>query len=315
MQALRYANFGPPGVLRVEETDEPTLAPGDVLVRVLAASINPSDVAIVAGRLGHPKLPSTPGRDLAGVILAPQARRGEEVWAASGPLATARPGAHAELAVIPAVLARPKPSTLSMSEAAACGLVYLTAAAALLHVGGLRQGETVLVTGAAGSVGSAAVAVAHWQGARVIALDRRPPQRGDLRLVTDGDWAAELRAFTAGGGVDLVLDCVGGPLFEPVLSTLAARGRQVAIASPGQPRVGFDLVDFYHRQLTLHGLDTLALAAATCGDLLDLLRPGFESGVLTPPSIARQVSLAQASAAYEDVAAGRGNGKVVLRFP
>lgn len=312
MQALIYREFGPPSVLRLEETPPPLAKTGELLVRVHAASLNPSDLAIVAGRLGRPELPSTPGRDLAGVVVAPEARRGEEVWAASGPLAQRIPGSHAELVILPAELARPKPAGLGMAEAAAAALAYMTAAAALLRVARLRPNETVLITGAAGAVGGAALRIARWQGARTIALDRQPPKEGDLRLAATGDWPARVAEFTGGAGADLALDCVGGPLFEPVLKSLGQRGRQVAIASPGQPRVEFNLVDFYHHNLALHGLDTLALDAATCGDLLDALRPGFESGALRPPEIARRIPLAQAPDAFAALASGHTSGKVVL---
>lgn len=311
MYALRFHQFGSPPVLKVEALPIPQPGPGEVLVRVHAASINPSDIANVAGRLGATVPPRIPGRDLAGVVAAPSELKGLEVWAAGGDLGFGRDGSHAEYVVAPAALVRPKPAALSMAEAASAGLVYVTAFAALL-LGHLQAGETVLITGAAGGVGGAAAQLARWQGARVIALDQLNVTGGDLNLTTAANWRERVAEFTSRRGVDLVFDCVGGPLFEPVLGTLAPRGRQVAIASPAQHRVSFDLVNFYHRQLTLHGLDSLALDAATCGDILDAMRPSFEAGHLTAPKLARVVPLEQGAEAFEAVAAGRTVGKIVF---
>lgn len=317
MRALRFNAFGGPEALRIEELPDPVPAANEVLVRVAAAGVNPSDVVNVAGRLGGTTLPRTPGRELAGVIAAvgqavkPAPRPGEEVWAAGGSLGFHRDGAHAQFVLLPAEAARPKPAVLTMPEAAASCVAFITAYAGLVQLGELRRGEVALVTGAAGSVGGAALQIAAWLGARAIGLDRRP-SGGALDLTTSDNWAAEVAEFTAGRGVNLVLDCVGGELFEPALATLGVEGRQVCLASPGQRRVGMDLVDFYHRRLTLRGLDTLGLSAGECGDILDRLHPAFESGWLRPTAIARTQPLAEAAAAYAAVAGGTAGGKIVL---
>jgi len=324
MKALRFGNFGDPGeVLRIEEVPEPLPGPEEVLVKVLAASLNPSDVKNVQGNFGKTTLPRIPGRDFAGIVTAGDREMiGQETWAAGGDIGFTRDGSHAEYIVIPKKAARPKPKSLSMSEAASVGISYITAYLGLIEKAELKEGETLLITGASGGVGSSAAKIAKLKSARVIAVDRRPMdpnhtrQMGiDLALCSESDdIVSRTREFTDGKGVDVVFDCVGGPLFETALNSLGVGGRQVGITSVGDRRVCFDLLDFYHRQLTLYGIDTAKLDIAACGDILESLRPGFEDGRLTPPEIARTCPLDRAIEAYRQVADGTAKGKIVLSF-
>jgi len=321
MKALRFSSLGSLSGLRVEDLPIPVPGPGEVLVKVQAASVNPSDVKNVLGKFPSTTLPRTPGRDLAGVIVAGDPKRiGEEVWAAGGDIGFTRDGSHAEFVLLPNAGARRKPKRLSMEEAASSGINYITAYLALIGKAQLEEGETVLVTGVSGGVGSSAAKIAKMKSARVIGVDRRSspaqPPEVDLLLGSEtDDVAARVREFTHGGGVNVALDAVGGPLFEPVLSTLGLDGRQVAIVSTETPRVSFDLSSFYHRRLTLYGLDTMALDTVASGAVLDALAPAFERGELTPPPIAGKVSLDQAAEAYGEVDSGRAKGKLVVVFP
>ncbi len=325
MKALRFSSFGDvAAVLHVEELPRPGLAPDEVLVEVHAASINPSDVKNVQGKMKQTTLPRTPGRDLAGVIVAGnQQIIGKEIWAAGGDLGFTRDGSHAEYIAIPVQSVREKPKSLSMVEAAGVGINYITAFFGLIEKAKLKEGETVLVTGASGGVGSSVVKLAKSKGARVIGVDRQvlEPERAgrlglDLSLSSQSDdMVDQVKQFTQGKGVNVVFDCVGGPLFEAVLNSLGIGGRQVNITSVGERRVSFDLVDFYHRQLTLYGTDTLALDAIASGGILESLRPAFEHAVLTPPVIARTCSLEDAVEAYREVDKGTAKGKIVIAFP
>jgi len=125
------------------------------------------------------------------------------------------------------------------------------------------------------------------------------------------DLPAEVSGLTDGRGVDLVLDAVGGPMFEPCLRSLRIGGRQVAITSIGNGRVEFDLVEFYHGARRLIGVDTLKLTGPEIAKTMDDLRPGFEDGHLRPSAL-RTWSLDQAVDAYEAVAKGEGSNKHVL---
>jgi len=325
MKALRFSSFGDvAGVLHVEELPPPVLAPDELLVEIHAASINPSDVKNIQGKMRQTTLPRTPGRDLAGIVIGGSKEMiGEQVWAAGGDIGFTRDGSHAEHIVLPRQGVRPKPKSLSMAEAASVGINFITAFYGLIERARLREGETVLVTGASGGVGGSVIKIAKSRDARVIAVDRQAldPDKArqlkiDLALSSQSDDIVNrVRQFTQGEGVDVTFDCVGGSLFEVALNTLGQGGRQVNITSVGERRVSFDLIDFYHRQLTLHGVDTLALDLIASGAILEGLRPAFEQGLLTPPSIARTCSLEEAVEAYREVENGTAKGKIVIVFP
>ena len=324
MKALRFNSFGDVSVLHIEELPTPVPGPDEVLVQVHAASINPSDVKNVQGKMKQTTLPHTPGRDFAGVVVAGKKEMiGREIWAAGGEIGFTRNGSHAEYIVIPERGARPKPKSLSMVEAASVGINYITAYLGLIDKANLKEGETVLVTGVSGGVGSSVIKIAKSKAARVIAVYHQVPEPEKARqlgldLALSGqsdDIVNRVKQFTQGKGVDVVFDCVGGPLFEVALNSLGLGGRQVNITSVGDRRVSFDLVAFYHRQLTLFGMDTLALDTIASGDILEGLRPAFEQGRLTPPDIARTCSLDDAVEAYRQVDRGAAKGKIVFTFP
>ena len=325
MKALRFDRFGDvETVLHIEEVPDPVPQPDEVLVRVHAASINPSDVKNVQGKFPQTSLPRIPGRDLAGVVVAGnEGMIGQEVWASGGDIGFIRDGSHAEFIALPRRGARLKPKSLSMAEAASLGVNYLAAFLGLIERARLKDGESVVVTGASGGVGSSVVKIAKTRGARVIGVDRQAPEKEkgrrlgiDLGLGSDSDDIAKrVNEYTQGKGADLVFDCVGGPLFEVGLNCLGVNGRQVNITSVGTTRVSFDLLDFYRRQLTLFGVNTSLFDTVASGDILDGLRPLFEQGKLTAPDIARTCPLEEAVEAYAQIDQGLAKGKIVITFP
>jgi NADPH2:quinone reductase len=314
MKALRFNAYGQPDVLRLEEIETPVPAAGEVLVKVVAAAINPSDVKNVAG-LFSASLPRTPGRDFAGTVVSAGAWQGREVWGSGAGFGVVRDGAQREYLCLPEAWLSAKPANLTLAQAATVGVPFVTAWAALMRAGTLQPGETLLVTGSSGAVGRAAIQIAKWQGARVIGVGN-PAQRSQADLLLDArspDWLAAARAATEGRGADIVFDIVGGPLFETALQALRQGGRQIAIASAGSRRVEFDLLDFYHQQLQLIGVDTMKLTGPEIAAILDALRPGFEAGVLTPATH-QGWSPERAAEAYGIVAAGHAAQKQVLVF-
>src|SRR5271167_1282169 len=170
MKALRFAEFGSPSVLRIEELPIPEPRDGEVLVRLMAAGINPSDVGNVAGRFKHTTLPRTPGRDFSGVVIKGQ-HEGQEVWGSSSTLGNVHDGSHAEYVVVPAETLSLKPKSLSMAQAAAIGVPYITAWASVVNAAQIQPGEIILIVGAAGAVGQAATQIANWKQAHVIGAD------------------------------------------------------------------------------------------------------------------------------------------------
>jgi NADPH2:quinone reductase len=262
MRSLRFAEFGPPSVLRIEELPIPEPGDGEALVRVKAAGINPSDVGNVAGRFKKTTLPRTPGRDLAGVVVKGKQQAGEEVWGSAPTLGIVRDGSHAEYVVVPVEPLWPKPKSLSMAQAGAIGIPYITAWASVVSAAQIQAGETILIVGAKGAVGQAATQIANWKHARVIGADTTSdPIPGTEAVVNtkSEDLRERVLELTAGKGVNAVFDTVGGPMFEPSLRSLAFGGRQVNISSAGNPNVTFNLVDFYHNFSRLLGVDSYGL--------------------------------------------------------
>ena len=322
MRALRFEQMGSLSGLKVATVDLPVPGPGEVLVKVEAAAINPSDVKNVLGKMKQTTLPRTPGRDFAGrVEKGPPDLVGRFVFGTGGDLGFLRDGPHAEYLTVPVEAAALRPDRLDAAQAAAMGLAYMTAWAALIDAAKLRAGETVLITGVTGAVGSAAARIARFHGAKVLgAIRQRAEQQGNPDLpvdvyvhLADGPLHELAAAATAGHGADVVLDVVGGPLFEPCLKCLAHRGRQIAIASTGDGKATFDLVDFYHREGRLFGVDTLKLGFAESGAVLRCLLPGIEAGVFQPPQL-ETIALDQAVAAYQAINAGVARKKQVIVF-
>ncbi len=312
MWAWSFDRYGTPDVLALRERDVPSPGKGAVLVRVVATAVNPSDVKNVAGAF-HSPLARVPGRDYAGVVAIGDGWTGKAVWGSAPGLGVTRDGTHAQYVIVDLDSLSEKPSHLSMSEAAAVGIPYLAAWSALVDAARIQAGETLLVTGAVGAVGQAAIQIAHWKGARVIGADILDgPSDADAFInAKSKDLTVEARAWTDGKGVDLALDCVGGPMFEPCLKSLRLDGRQVAITSLGDGRVTFNLRDFYHKHLRLIGVDTLGLTGPQIATIMDSLRAGFEAGHLRPPSV-QTWSLEQAVDAYAAVQVGMPGSRHVL---
>ena len=315
MKSLRFTEFGPPPVLCIEEVSLPEPGPAEALIRMKASGINPSDIGNVAGRFKQTTLPRTPGRDFAGIVVK-GAHEGSEIWGSSPGLGIVRDGSHAEYVVVPAETMSLKPKSLTMAQAGALGIPYITAWESVVNAAQIQPGETILITGAAGAVGQAATQIANWKKARVIGADRKsdpiPGTEAVVNTKTE-DLRESVLKLTAGRGVDAVFDTVGGSLFEPALRSLKHGGRQVAISSAGDPRVSFSLVDFYHNFSSLFGVDSFGLTAGQIAKIIAELNGGFETGVLKPPPI-DIVPFEKAVDAYTRVANGEAKVKQVISF-
>jgi NADPH:quinone reductase-like Zn-dependent oxidoreductase len=247
MRAMTYDRYGDPSVLRLTDRPLPKVGPGEVLVRVRSAAVNPVDWKLMAGGLDSligTVFPAIPGWDVAGVVETvgidvPEVAVGDEV------IAYARKdvvhgGTFAEYVSLPVRTVAPKPRTLSWDEAAGLPLAGLTAYQVLTRLG-LSTGETVLIHGAAGGVGSLGVQIARTLGARVIgtASERNHDALRALGAepVVYGDGLAERVRALAPEGVDLVADFVGG-VVDVTTAVLRTGGRHASIADPGVLAVG-----------------------------------------------------------------------------
>jgi NADPH:quinone reductase len=316
VKALRFSKFGPPSVLTIEEMPRPGPRAGEALVQVKAAAINPSDVKNVAGHFPATTLPRTPGRDFSGVVVAGEKYQGQEVWSSGPGLGITRDGAQGEYVAVPEEALALKPRTLSLEQAAAIGVPFITAWVAVVRAADLQAGETILIIGAAGAVGQAATQIANWRKARVLGAARSSdPIPGTAAFIntTMDDLRDRVFELTNGKGVDAVLDTVGGPMFEPALRSLRIGGRQVAIASTGDRRVNFDLIDFYHNLSRLIGVDSTKFTPRDIAAIADGLRLGFDAGALKPPTL-QLVPFENAIDAYERIASGQAKAKQVLTF-
>jgi NADPH:quinone reductase len=314
MRALQFRAFGDPAAqLALADLPDPQPRSGWAVVRVHAASVNPSDVKNVAGQMEGTVLPRVPGRDFSGVVEAgPSDWVGAEVWGTGGDVGFTRDGSHAGLIAVPESALARRPSTLDQAQAASVGVAFVVGWMGLADYAGLQSGEDVAIVGVSGGVGGAVAQLARAFGARrVLGIDRRPPARGsptasriDACLPLDGDVAAAVKAQTDGRGADVVFDAVGGVMFETALSCLAHKGRLIEIAATGRRRVEFDLLDFVHHESRLFGANSLKLGLVESAVILNKLAPLFNQGSLEAPLLHSVLPLERGIEAYQAVAAG-----------
>jgi NADPH2:quinone reductase len=318
MKTIQFKSFGSPDVLEYVEVPTPKADTENAVVQVKSASVNPSDVKNVSGHFDHTVLPRTPGRDFSGVVVdGPAEWIGAEVWGTGGDIGFTRDGTHSEFIKIPLAALSRKPKTLSHEQAAAIGVNFVVAWLGTVEYAQLKTGETIAVIGASGGVGGAVVQIAKSRGCRVIGVDRDAPLADSPagRLIDefvqfDEHTAERVKALTD-GGVDVVYDAVGGVAFETALGLVKRRGRVVEISATGKRRVEFDMIDFYHNETQLLGVDSAKLGVAESARLMTALVEGFESGAFQPPAIAQRFTLERTREAYEAVTAGT-RGRVVI---
>jgi NADPH2:quinone reductase len=311
--------YGEPEVVEVRDVDAPPLGPGQVRVRVVAASVNFPDVLIVADRYQlHVPPPFVPGSELAGVVDevgdgVTGVAEGDRV------LGTGLVGAFAEQAVLDARALVPVPDGVELRVAAAFGVAHRTAWHVLRSVAQVRPGEELVVLGAGGGVGLAAVQLGAHLGATVTAVASTEAKlaaaraNGATRLVDHT--AVDLRAaLKEVGGTDVVVDPVGGTLSEPALRSMRYGGRFVTVgyASGEIPRIPLNLVLL--KGVAVLGFEFLTFATnhpdelqRNEAELLGLLGAGT-----LVPHIGASFPLAQAADALRHVADGRAIGKVIV---
>lgn len=318
MRALWFKEHGDPSKLALVELPDPRPDATTAVVRVVAACVHPSDVKNVAGQMEGTVLPRVPGRDFSGVVeQGPGEWVGAEVWGTGGEIGFSVDGTHAERIAVPVAGLVRKPRNLGHDVTAGIGVNFLVAWLGAVTYADARPGETVVVVGAGGGVGSAVVQIAKARGCRVIGADRGSQAPSSVAdqiddfVQTTGDFAADVKRRTGDKGADVVFDTVGGVMFEPSLRSLAHRGRLVEISATGKRRVEFDAIDFYHNEGQILGADTRKLDMPGSAKLLAALVPGFESGQYRAPHVTETYPLAEGVAAYRSVAAG-ANGRVVL---
>lgn len=305
----------------VVETRPLGCGPGELLIEIKAAAVNPSDVKAATGLMPYAVFPRTSGRDYAGVVIdGPSDQIGRAVFGSSGDLGIRRDGSHASYLVVECDAVVEKPEAIAWEAAAGIGVPFVTAMEGLRRAGLPNPDETVLVMGVNGKVGQAATQIATWRGARVIGVVRRDEAyeghaNADVAIIDASatDVAARVRELTGGKGADIVFNTVGDPYFAAAHQSLALRGRQILISAVDRI-VQFNILEFYRGQHTYVGIDTLGLSSVATGAVLRDLVPGFAGGHLKPFPIRSSAiyPLEQAKAAFVAVA-GSSRDRVILR--
>jgi NADPH:quinone reductase len=288
LRVLRKAETVDDIDLRIETCDAPPCGADEVLVEVRAAGVNRSDVAAALGRMPQAAWPRTPGRDWSGVVVeGPSHLTGREVFGAGGDLGITRDGTHASHLVVHRDAVVEKPGTLTLEEAGALGVPFVTALQGFHRAGMPRPGAVVLITAVNGMVGQAAAQIAAMLGARVFGVTRHAEAFAQphcpVRMIdaSNADVATVVHDDTGGHGADIVYNTVGSPYFAAANQAMAHGGRHILISTVERP-VPFDIFTFYRGEHTLVGVDSLALDACASAALLRQLLPGFADGQLRP---------------------------------
>jgi NADPH2:quinone reductase len=317
MKAIRVREFGAPEVMRLEEVPEPHPGPGQVVVRVKAAGVNPADTYIRSGMYARlPALPYTPGVDAAGVVESvgegvTRASAGDRVY-----VAWSMSGTYAEMALCAESQVHSLPERVSYAQGAAVHVAYATAYYGLFLRGGAIAGETVLVHGASGGVGVAAVQLARAAGMTVIGT--AGTDKGREMIVQQGAHhaldhrASDLQqalALTGGRGVDVVLEMLANVNLGKDLSVLAQGGRVVVIGNRGT--VEIDPRMTMVRNASLLGFVLFNASETESVRIHAALVAGLENGTLRP-LVGQEMPLADAPRAHRAVMEPGAYGKIVL---
>jgi NADPH:quinone reductase len=318
MKALQFSATGDLASLRFVDVATPVPAAGEVLVQIKAAGLNPSDVKNVLGRFPYTTLPRIPGRDFAGVVVeGPQALLGQEVWGTGRDLGFFADGSHAEFVKVSAKGVAHKPSHLSFAQAASLGVPYTTAWDALER-SGVGKGTRLLVIGANGAVGSAALALAKIRGAQVLAAVRRAEQVEVLQgqgveaiaLGAPEDLGVQVNSVFK-GGADVIFDTTGFWL-PAAVAGLAPFGRIAIIAAPVDGQVQLPALALYRKGGSVVGINSLLYNCEQCAVMLEQFGRFFDEGSLPLPTGLREVALAQGLQSYEEVNNGSADKIIFL---
>jgi NADPH2:quinone reductase len=331
MKSIRVHQFGDPTVMKLEDVPNPTVGPGQVLVKIKAAGVNPVDAYIRAGKYAVlPPLPYTPGADGAGVVeavgppspLSPPGddphdfAAGDRVYI-GGTVAGRAFGSYAEMALCTPDQLHRLPKNISFAQGAGVNVPYVTAWRALFEKGRAQPNETVLIHGASGAVGSAAVQMASAAGLRVFGTagtDRgralAKEQGADVVFDhTAEDYQTEIIAKTGGKGVDLVVEMLANVNLVRDLELVTIRGRVVIVGNRGALEINPRSImakDAIVTGFTSWNATPSELATAHAAVIAGMQRCGYK------PEVGREMPLADAPNAHEAVMKSGAYGKIVL---
>jgi NADPH2:quinone reductase len=318
MKAIVVHEFGGPEILKLEDVPTPKAAAGQVLVRVHAVGVNPYDTYMRAGTYAvKPPLPYTPGSDGAGVIEAvgpgaTKVKPGDRVY-----VAKTVTGAYAEYALALESQVHPLPANVTFSQGAGVWVPYATAYHALYHVAQAHASETVLMHGASGGVGIAGTQIARALGLTV--LGTASSQKGLDLAKREGAHQAfdhskagyldEIMKATGGRGVDIILEMVAHVNLANDMKLLATNGRIIVIGNRGE--ITINPRDLMSHRGSIRGFTLWAITPAEEADIHAGLIAGLKNGTLRPV-VAKELSLAEAARAHQEILERGAAGKIVL---
>ena len=318
MKAIQVKEFGGPEVLKLEEIPTPKPDAGQVLVRVHSAGVNPYDTLMRAGTYAiKPQLPYTPGSDAAGIVAAvgtgvKKVKAGDRVY-------TARTvsGAYAEFTLALEEQVYQLPEKISFAQGAGIYVPYFTAYHALFHEAKARGGETLLVHGASGGVGSAAVQIARNMGLKVFGT--AGTAKGEALVKGEGahqvfnhgkaGYTDEIMAATGGHGVNVILEMAAHINLSNDLKLLAQFGRVIIIGNRGD--ISITPRDLMARRAAARGFTLWAVNAQETAEIQAGLHAGFENGTLKP-IVGKEIPLVEAARAHREIVEPGAAGKIVL---
>jgi NADPH:quinone reductase len=318
MMAIRVERFGEPEVMKLVEVPDPQISAGQILVQIRATGVNPLETYIRAGTYARrPPLPYTPGSDGAGVVTATGSqgshfKPGDSVFL-SGSLS----GTYAEAAVCAPDQVHPLPEIATFAQGAALGIPYATAYRGIFQRGNVRRGETLLVHGASGGVGTAAVQLACGAGIKVFGTAGSPEGRELVQELGaelvfdhhDSGYREAIMSATQGRGVDCVLEMLANVNLGVDLQLLAPRGRIVVVGSRGS-------VEINPRDAMMRDGDIRGMAFANASPeeqraIYKSLGEQLDAGRIQPV-IGKELPLAAAPEAHRAVMSPNARGKIVL---
>lgn len=319
MKAILVREFGGPEVMKIEELPKPGTGAGQVLVRIEAAGVNPVDTYILTGtHTQKPELPYTPGKDASGTVEAvgdavAKFKPGDRVYTADSIT-----GTYAEYALCREDQVHPLPGNVSSEQGAGVFVPYATAYRALVQKAGARAGETVLVHGASGGVGIAAVQWAKKAGLKVIGTASseegkrlaREQGAGHVFDHSEQNYLSEILEVTEGRGVDIILEMLANQNLQKDFEVLAKYGRISIIGNRGSlefnPRLAMG------KDATLFGLSLFNTPEPQMKEIHEAIYAGLSEGSLVPV-VGKTFPLAEAAGAHHEVMESKAAGKIVLK--
>ncbi len=318
MRAIRVSQFGGPEVLKLEEVPTPTPAAGQVLVHVRAAGVNPYDTYMRAGTYAvKPQLPYTPGSDAAGVVESVGAgvtkvKAGDRVYTAK-----TVSGAYAEYALALEEQVQLLPEEISFAQGAGVWVPYGTAYHALFHSAQARAGETVLIHGASGGVGTAALQMARAMGLTIYGT---AGTEAGLELIkregaahvfnhTKAGYEDEILKSTGGKGVDIILEMLANVNLPKDLKLLATHGRVIVIGNRGETTI--NARELMSRRASIRAFTLWGVSEQEAGEIYAGLNAGLSNGTLRPV-VGKEIPLLEAERAHKEILEPGAAGKIVL---